>query len=221
LNTGNVVEFNLLRDTALRSEDSGAIYVLGRGEIDTKMVIAGNVIDGVGSNGNHTIGIYLDDSTSGALVTGNLVRRPGTYAVEIHGGSDNTVASNLLDLGEGRAGAVLFQAAPADTHSTSAQTGNSVVRNVFLSALHDPKLFDWLEGGNPHIADNLYANATGAMPTPSASVEARFVVADPAIARDAARDGYASIQAVAARIGFRPINIEGAGPRKRTDERAQ
>ena len=219
LNTGNTVEFNVLRDTALRSEDSGAIYVLGRAAIDTKMVIASNVIDGVGSAGYHTIGVYLDDSTSGVLVTGNLIRRPGKYAVQIHGGSDNTVESNLLDLGHGQAIAVLFQAAPADTRSSSMQTGNAVVRNIILSAVHDPKLFDWLDGGSPRIADNVYANATGAAPARADSAETRFIIVDPLIARDAGRDGYASIQAVAARIGFRPINEELAGPRSRTGVR--
>lgn len=214
VNVGNVVEYNLIRDTALTAEDSGAIYVLGRSGVDTQIVIAGNVVDGVGSGGEHDVGIYLDDSTNGAVVTRNLVRRVGSYAVQIHGGSDNLIENNVLDLGEGRPAAVLFQAAPADTNPLNAQTGNAVVRNVILSANKDPRLFDWIDGGTPHIANNLYANAMGAIARQVAPVaDDQPVTADPGIARDGARDHYAAAQAAATRIGFRPIDLSAVGPR--------
>lgn len=216
VNIGNIVEFNVLRNTALTAEDSGAIYVLGRSGADTQIVIAGNVIDGVGTGaaGRHNVGIYLDDSTNGAFVTRNLVRRPGSDAVQIHGGSDNLIENNLLDLGEARPAAVLFQAAPLDTNPLNAQTGNVVVRNVILSANPDPKLFVWLDGGNPLVAGNLYANAAGAAMPLEIITDTRPVVGDPTIARNGARDHYAAAQSVAAAmIGFRPIDLSIAGPR--------
>jgi parallel beta-helix repeat protein/putative cofactor-binding repeat protein len=214
VNVANIVEYNLIRDTALTATDSGAIYILGRSGVDTQVVITGNVIDGVGVAGRHVVGIYLDDSTNGATVTGNLVRRAGSYAVQIHGGSDNLVENNLFDLGKDRTAAVLFQAAPADTNPLNAQTGNSVVRNVILSASEYPKLFDWIDGGSPHIAQNLYANATAAIiPQSSPVADVQPVIADAAIARDGDRSDYAAAQSAAKKIGFRQIDLSSAGPR--------
>ncbi len=253
VNVANVVEYNVLQDTARTAEDSGAIYVLGRSGADTGIVIAGNVVDGVGAGpggvrggvpggvraenvgagdggsgaGRHSVGIYLDDSTNGALVTRNLVRRVGSDAVQIHGGSDNRVENNLIDLGAGRPAAVLFQAAPADTNPLNAQTGNAVLRNVIVSSNADPKVFVWFDGGSPRIAGNLYANATGPMPLPDAPVaDPEPVLADPSVVPDGAgtlgagalgadaRGRYAAVQAAAqAAIGFRPIDPASAGPR--------
>jgi hypothetical protein len=94
------------------------------------------------------------------------------------------------------------------------QTGNAFVRNVILSANKDARLFDWIDGGVPEIADNLYANATGAVAPPAPPLaDTRLVQADAAIARDAARDHYASAQNAAAKIGFRSIDLGMAGPR--------
>jgi hypothetical protein len=220
LNVGNVVEFNLLRDTALTAQDSGAIYVLGRSGADTQIVIAGNVIDGAGTGGEHVVGIYLDDSTNGAVVTHNLVRRAGSYAVQIHGGSDNLVVNNLMDLGDGHTAAVLFQAAPADTNPLNTQTGNEVVRNVILSASKDPVLFDWIDGGTPYIANNLYANSAGDVRLPVAPVaDVQPVIGDPSIVRDAERDHYEAAQTAAAGIGFVAVDFSAIGPRARWDNR--
>jgi Right handed beta helix region len=214
LNVGNIIEYNLIRESALTSQDSGAIYVLGRSAVNTQIIIADNVIDGVGATDGHQVGIYLDDSTSGALVTRNLIRRVGRYAVQIHGGSDNLVENNLLDLGEGQPAAVLFQSAPADTNSTSTQTGNAFVRNVILSAGKVPHLFDWIDGGNPRIAGNLFATATGGIPAGAAPItDTQPVMTDSAIAREPARDHYATVQEFATKIGFRPIDYWLAGPR--------
>jgi hypothetical protein len=164
---------------------------------------------------NCLIGICLDDSTNGAVVTRNLVRRVGSDAVQTHGGSNNRVENNLLDPGEGRPAAVLFQAAPADTNPSNAQTGNTVVRNIILSSNRDPKLLVRYNGGAPYEAANLYANATGPVALPDAPVTDRQpVLGDPALARSSPQTHYEAAQAAAvAAFGFKWIDPAQAGPR--------
>ena len=215
INIANIVEYNRLQATTLTAEDSGAIYILGRSGIDTQTIVAGNVIDGVGSQNRHNVGIYLDDSTSGAVVTHNLIRRVGSDAVQIHGGSDNVVENNLLDLTEGNSSAILFQSAPADTNPTNRQTGNVVERNVIILADEASKLFVWLEGGTPQISNNLYASSSGMVklsPPPLSDPRARL--ADPVIVQDALAGHYASAQSAGIVVGFTPIDLAAAGPRE-------
>ena len=184
VNVGNAVIGNTIRRVNLTAWDSGAIYLLGRSQVDTHAVIASNWVDGVGvpdpDRQRHNVGIYLDDSTSGAVVVGNVVRNAGSDAVQIHGGSDNLIANNILDLGPGNPSAVLFQAAPADTFPTNAQVGNTVTRNIILSTSPTPKVYVWIEGGQPVIKGNLYNSALGAARTGSAAVaDASPVLAGP------------------------------------------
>ena len=214
-NVANVIEYNRLQATVMASEDSGAIYILGRSGADTQTVIAGNVIDGVGNAGRHNVGIYLDDSTGGAVVTRNLVRGVGADAVQIHGGSDNIIDNNILDISASGTAAVLFQKAPDDTFPTGDQSGNRVERNVIVTGGQHPTLFAWIDGGAPHIADNLYADAAGEIVLPAASVEdvaPRFAQAAAALA--AMAGDYSQVQSAGvAAIGFTPIDLSLSGPR--------
>lgn len=216
INVGNIVEYNLLRNTVLNSTDSGAIYVLGRSGIDTGVVIASNVIDGFGSPGNHNVGIYLDDSTNGATVVGNLVRSVGSDAVQIHGGQDNLIENNLLDLGAGRPSAVLFQAAPADTNPLNLQTGNTVSRNVILSSNTSPRPFVWYDGGTPAISGNFYVSPAGAVFSDEAPVaDQQPQMGEASLLPSPARPDYEAVQLAAEQaIGFRPIDRAAAGVRR-------
>lgn len=217
VNVGNAVIGNTIRRTNLTAWDSGAIYLLGRSQVDTRAVIASNWVDGVGlpdpEGQRHNVGIYLDDSTSGAVVVGNVVRNAGSDAVEIHGGSGNLVANNILDLGSDNPSAVLFQAAPADTGPSNAQSGNRVVRNIILSTSLAPKVYVWIEGGQPVIEGNLYCGTPGAAMTGNAPVaDSSPVLAGPGCG-GSSQDGevlgdYAPILGpAAALIGFHPVGL--------------
>ena len=216
VNVGNAVIGNTIRRVNLTAWDSGAIYLLGRSQVDTRAVIASNWVDGVGvpdpDKQRHNVGIYLDDSTSGAVVVGNVVRNAGSDAVQIHGGSDNLIANNILDLGPGNPSAVLFQAAPADTDPTNAQLGNKVTRNIILSTSPTPKVYVWIEGGQPVIEGNLYYSALGAAMTGSAQVaDAGPVLVGPGcgcLLQEEALDAHALARGTpAALIGFHPIDL--------------
>ncbi len=99
------VEFNELRDVCLGSADSGAIYMPGDWGARGNM-IRGNFIHGIrnelGSADVH--GVYLDETTAGTLVEGNVVYGVAGYAFKINGGRDNLVRRNLA----ARCGGVLY-----------------------------------------------------------------------------------------------------------------
>ena len=181
------------------------------------MVIASNWVDGVGlpdpDGQRHNVGIYLDDSTNGAVVVGNVIRNAGSDAVQIHGGSGNLIANNILDLGPGNPSAVLFQAAPADTNPTNAQRGNKITRNIILSDSPAPKVYVWMEGGQPSIESNLYCSALAADMTGTAPVaDASPVLAGPGCKSVYQDDQVAGAYALtrgspAAMIGFHPVSL--------------
>ncbi len=210
INLGNAVVGNAVLHTNLTATDSGAIYLLGRSQLSTATRVADNWIDGTGAPDRHSVGIYLDDSVSGVRVTGNVVRNVGSDAVQIHGGSDNMIMHNVLDLGDGRASAVLFQAAPEDTNPTNRQEGNVVQDNIILSASRWPKVFVWLDGGHPLVAGNLFFNTVGASMTGEPPVQdKRPVLANPGFVDAAAGNYSVAVEPIA---GFPPLTASPERP---------
>ncbi len=212
VNVGNAIAYNIVRNTNINSEDSGAIYLLGRSHVDTRAVISNNLVDGTGAGGDaHTIGIYLDDSSSGVLVAGNIIRNIGTHGAQIHGGDDITICNNIFDLGSGPASAVLFQTAPADTNPINTMRGNRVVGNIVYSSNSAPTLYSYLEGGTPEISGNLYdVLDSPAMAEPARDKHPQFGTARFA---DTARGDYRlGAGSAASAINFEPIDQTKMGP---------
>ena len=180
VNRATVITGNLVQNANRTAEDSGAIYVLGRSHVDQASRIAGNVIEDAGAPGDaHTIGIYLDDSTSGVVVEHNIIRRPGTHAIQVHGGDDVLIRNNFIDLDHAASSAVLFQAAPADTAPTNTMLGNRVLQN--LIRLHGParSLYTFIEGGTPLIAENLIVHSSDAATAGLVGSDRLAIVPDP------------------------------------------
>ncbi len=94
---GHTIEFNELREVCLASADSGAIYTpgewIGRG---TK--IRFNYIHDVRNElGSADVqGIYLDETSAGAEVEGNVIHDVAGFAFKINGGRDNLVRRNVV-----------------------------------------------------------------------------------------------------------------------------
>jgi hypothetical protein len=214
VNLRTVIRGNIVRATNRMSYDSGAIYLLGRSHRDMHAVIEGNLIDGAGGENDHTIGIYLDDSTSGVEVRGNIVRRPGTHAVQVHGGDGITLSGNILDLGTGRASAVLFQSAPADTNPSNTMLDNRVSGNIVLSASALAVVYDHIEGGVPDVRDNLYYSTAGVkLMARDVVVDSAPVFADPGFVDAAAGDYRLLPDGAARKRGFHEIDSTVMGPR--------
>ena len=172
-NNGAVIAYNGLIGADTLSEDSGAIYVLGRSQIaDVGIRISTNFVMGVGSpSATHAVGIYLDDNASGITVTRNIIQATATMsdAFEIHGGSNNTITGNIFDLGAGSTDNGLFQQDEADQQpqgSFAQLQNNRVTGNIYTTestAPHDPGFAD-LTGmvGNVVITGNDYWAFSGA-----------------------------------------------------------
>ena len=161
-NLNNTVANNTLHDTDLTSSDSGAIYILGRSLAETGTQVKMNFIDGTGSASQHSVGIYLDDNANGVTVQGNIIRNVGSDAIQVHGGSNNKITGNILDLGAGSPSAVLFQANPSDQPNPSPLRNNTVTGNIITTQNVSPAaFFPNLQGGSPLISGNDYFGPGG------------------------------------------------------------
>lgn len=89
---------NIVHDSCRRVADCGAIYINDRGRKSRDITILDNRVEAFGSVNTHSRGIYLDDWVSHVTVSGNFVAGPGEYAFQIHGGSNNIIRENRIDL---------------------------------------------------------------------------------------------------------------------------
>jgi parallel beta-helix repeat protein len=212
INVGNLIEYNIVLNSDLRSSDSGSIYMLGRSHIDTQALIAYNFVDGTGPSHGHSVGIYLDDSTSGVKVFGNIVRNVGSDAVQFHGGDNLDVRNNILDIGSGRATAAFFQSAPADTNPTNTMLKDTFSQNIIYSTSMKPRLFVYLNGGQPAISKNLFFNVTGAsMQTDGPTRDSDPITGDPKFAAPISGNYALALSSAASSIGFQPIDQNAMG----------
>ncbi len=160
-NNNAVITRNGLIGTNTLSDDSGAIYVLGRSQIAAAgITISLNYVTGVGSaSATHAVGIYLDDNASGITITRNIIQATPTMSdvFEIHGGSNNRITGNIFDTGTGITDDGLFQQDEADQlpqGSFQQLQNDHVGGNIYTTegtAPHDPGFAD-LTGGNGAVA---------------------------------------------------------------------
>ncbi|MBQ3888616.1 MAG: right-handed parallel beta-helix repeat-containing protein, partial [Clostridia bacterium] len=95
--TGNdhLIEYNLIHDVCLLTDDGGAIYA-GRRWDWYGTAIRNNLIYNLGSGEHTPVGIYLDDALSGIEVSGNvLINVPG-IGLQLGGGRDLDVHDNVV-----------------------------------------------------------------------------------------------------------------------------
>jgi parallel beta-helix repeat protein len=163
INVGNVITNNIVQNsnTSSQSVDSGAIYELGRSQVDTKSVISNNYISGpataAGGSGAHIVGIYLDDFADGVQVTNNIVADINMHGMQIHGGSNITTSNNIFDLGSSGHSGILLQSTDGSAMGTPKPMTNDVFKNnIFASSESRPIAFDNISGGNPTIDNNFY-----------------------------------------------------------------
>jgi len=223
----NVVEFNKLLRTNLETNDTGAIETLGRDKADTGNVIRGNLIlDVVGLKTtetgqmltpHYTWGIYLDDYSSGTLVTGNIVARTVRGGVHIHLGRNNVIENNILVDGH------LQQ---FECNGREFMTNNRFVRNIVVCRQGNLiRISRWSENVLSACDYNLYwrpgadlARATGNL-TPKGSWEkwrgagydTHSLIADPLFI-DPTKDDYRlKPGSPAFKLGFQPTDVSKIG----------
>ena len=215
LNVGNTISYNSVinADSSPLANDSGGIYVDGRAGIDTRMTISNNAISLASSPTTGVdVGIYLDDWTSGATVTGNIVTG-GNFGFLIHGGQNNTLSNNIFDLGTRSApniGVGLIQSDAGGPFTS--MTGNMISGNVVYSTATQPSNVYVTYGGTATVSDNLYYNTNGQpMSIGGPAQDGSAGWGDPQFV-DAAAGNYAmGAGSAALAMGFRPINQSAIG----------
>ena len=91
----HVIEYNVIHDVCLLSDDAGAIYS-GRRWDWYGTVIRYNCIFDLGSDGHTPDGIYMDDALSGQTIYGNLLINVPKYGIHLGGGRDLDVRNNII-----------------------------------------------------------------------------------------------------------------------------
>lgn len=149
----NVVELNDLRWTMLETCDGGAIRMCQRNLTLRGNVIRHNrIVDTIGygyprnsrtfQSPYYAWGVYLDDFTCGTTVEGNIIVRASRGGVMLHGGSDNTVAGNVVVDG----GLYALEHAPIRDRPV---TGNVFASNVLVFDGNEAVAYrctKWLDG---------------------------------------------------------------------------
>ena len=91
----HLIEYNLVHDVVLQSNDAGAIYS-GQDWTAQGTVIRYNCLYDIGGPGFHPQGIYWDDALSGQVAYGNVLVNVARWAFQIGGGRDIVVRNNLI-----------------------------------------------------------------------------------------------------------------------------
>ncbi len=91
----HIIEYNLIHDVCLLSDDAGAIYS-GRSWVWYGNIVRYNCIYNVGSENHRPDGIYLDDAVSGHQIYGNLLINIPSNSIHVGGGRDNVITNNII-----------------------------------------------------------------------------------------------------------------------------
>ncbi len=91
----HVIEYNVIHDVCLLSDDAGAIYS-GRRWDWYGTVIRYNCIYDLGADGHTPDGIYMDDALSGQTIYGNLLINVPKIGIHLGGGRDLDVRNNII-----------------------------------------------------------------------------------------------------------------------------
>ena len=192
----NIIDRNILRNVNTKAVDNGAIYMMDRTHTAVGNQITNNVIDGNGGVNfltNWTKAIYLDDLMSNTLVSGNICRNCGQYAVQYHGGDHNIIVNNIFDLS---GGALLGLYQDLLQYGNYGMTGNVCKNNiVYFSSTAPNSLWRWSQDPNdtlmtkPTDTTNLYYSATGtSIPNSGHIIDANPVYANPQFTNPSAAD---------------------------------
>lgn len=161
--SGTEVRNNVLLNTCSTARDGAAIYTNDRTILSDSIFIEDNFIRDYGPFENYVRAIYLDDHTSNVSVKGNILAGSGRQPILVHGGYNNEISHNIIDLGPTGKLSVLNYA----IRGTATMTGNSFTRNIIISSyLVDSAGGAFLKTGevvDPIIEHNLYYNYSGGL----------------------------------------------------------
>jgi parallel beta-helix repeat protein len=166
---GNVVQYNYCQNLctdATHATDCGAMYVYNASlMLNNNLLIDNNIftINSSNSSTNQTVGVYLDNYSSGCTVTNNIILL-GQKGFEIHGGMNNTFKNNIIDMATWASStncAGLFQGLAGFTGGS--MTNNIVSGNMIYSTSTGAPTTVWQSVSSPvaTISNNFYWNTNG------------------------------------------------------------
>ena len=91
----HLIEYNLIHDVNLLTDDGGAIYS-GRRWDWYGTVIRYNLIYDLGSGDHKPVGIYMDDALAGQTIYGNIIVNAPRFGLQLGGGQDLIVHDNIV-----------------------------------------------------------------------------------------------------------------------------
>ncbi len=92
----HVIEYNVIHDVCLETDDGGAIYSKRRWDWYGN-IIRYNAIYDLGTPGIYApAGIYMDDGLSGQIIYGNLLANSPDYGIKLGGGRDFICENNIV-----------------------------------------------------------------------------------------------------------------------------
>jgi parallel beta-helix repeat protein len=210
----NAVLYNRITNTATNADDTGAIEMLGRSNIDHNGRIEGNYIDDIkGGPGGGTTwngiflsgnGIFLDDMVNGTTVKGNFIKGASWDGFLVHGGDNNRfennfiIASNLKE----SAGAV---SSNGNLHDTA--ENNMIEKNIVSvegGALTNT--WDLTSPGTLTIDYNLLHNAAR-----EPGLDVHSILADPLFRNPAAGDYSLQSESPAFDVGIQDLEWSEMG----------
>ncbi len=149
---------NVVLSTCLLVRDCGSIYVQDTNTTSTHIRIINNFVRDSGIPTSKARSIYLDDGVSGAVVSNNISTGVFNFAFTIHGGSNNSISSNIVDMGPSNNREILLY----QGNGMTGMTGNTVQSNLIVSGgaggWYEGKSF----GAQPAIKNNVYHQYAGA-----------------------------------------------------------
>jgi parallel beta-helix repeat protein len=207
----NIIDSNIFRNTCSNTVDCGAIYMFDASHATTGNQITNNIVNGNGGvnyKTDQTKAVYLDDSVSNVLVSGNICRNCGQFGLQIHGGDHNTFTNNIFDLSS--TGTMLGLYQRSGITADFGMAGNVFKNNiVYFSGSVPASLWQvGISSGDvlPTDSTNLYYSASGAKIPNSTIVDTNPVYANPQFTNASAGDySMPSNSPAYTQISFQPL----------------
>ncbi|WP_448191915.1 cellulase family glycosylhydrolase [Azospirillum sp. sgz301742] len=211
--TGNVVEFNVIKNCCRETADGAGVESLGRSNGDTQLSVKGNWIEGVvglatNSSGGWLTpykgwGVFLDDQTNGATVRENFIKGTSWASVFIHGGDNNLVENNVMVIATEQEAAIRIEHSPL-AGTIGVPDNNTVRKNVVYATTAVTDYWALITPG-------VFTLATNCVYRSAVYTGAGDVAADPQFTDSANGNWRLKIGSPAFQVGFTDLKYELMG----------
>jgi hypothetical protein len=218
----NTIAFNHIHDIGQGLlSDMGGIYTLG---VQPGTVIRNNLIHGVRSAHYGGWCLYPDEGSSHMLMENNVCYDADRQAFHQHYGRENMVVNNVFAFGKDAA--VCYS--KGESHC-----GITFLRNLFISdgspmfsggyqysfkkehIRSDSNLFFDTTGKPPKFTELPKSKPIGVKDWKALGLDPNSIVADPKFKNVRLRDFRLKPDSPAFKIGFKPIDLDDVGPRRK------